>query len=224
MPKIGEPVPRRALPRAGRRGRAGRRRAPAFDRVREIEREEGRTFVHPFEGPLTALGTATLGLELMEQAPGPRRGDRARSAAAGCARAWRPRSSWSRPRACVFGVEPAGADSHAPQLRRGHAAVDRRRAHDRGQPGRAPRRALQLRRCAAGTWTSWCWWTTTRCAAPCCCCSRRPSWRSSRRARPRPPRCAGRCASGSPGKRVGLVVCGANIDPATFATHLAAAG
>ena len=34
----------------------------AFDRVKQIEAEEGRTFVHPFEGPLTALGTATLGL------------------------------------------------------------------------------------------------------------------------------------------------------------------
>ena len=42
----------------------------AFERVRQIEREEGRHFVHPFEGPRTALGTATLGLEFMEQAPG----------------------------------------------------------------------------------------------------------------------------------------------------------
>lgn len=39
----------------------------AFTRVREIEVEEGRTFVHPFEGPRTALGTATLGLEFVEQ-------------------------------------------------------------------------------------------------------------------------------------------------------------
>src|SRR5262245_8384120 len=41
----------------------------AFARVKQIEAEEGRTFVHPFEGRLTALGTATLGLELMEQVP-----------------------------------------------------------------------------------------------------------------------------------------------------------
>lgn len=39
----------------------------AFDRVKEIEEEEGRHFIHPFEGPLTALGTATVGLELFEQ-------------------------------------------------------------------------------------------------------------------------------------------------------------
>ncbi len=40
----------------------------AFERVREIEHDEGRTFVHPFEGPLTALGTATVGLEFIDQA------------------------------------------------------------------------------------------------------------------------------------------------------------
>ena len=31
----------------------------AFELVEQIEKEEGRTFVHPFEGELTALGTAT---------------------------------------------------------------------------------------------------------------------------------------------------------------------
>jgi threonine dehydratase len=41
----------------------------AFERVKQIESDEGRTFVHPFEGPRTALGTATLGLELVEQVP-----------------------------------------------------------------------------------------------------------------------------------------------------------
>lgn len=38
-----------------------------FARVEQIAAEEGRTFVHPFEGPLTALGTAGVGLELIEQ-------------------------------------------------------------------------------------------------------------------------------------------------------------
>ncbi len=39
----------------------------AFARVEQIQAEEGRTFVHPFEGPLTALGTATVGLEFCRQ-------------------------------------------------------------------------------------------------------------------------------------------------------------
>ena len=39
----------------------------AFARVTEIEQTEGRTFVHPFEGPKTALGTASVGMEFVEQ-------------------------------------------------------------------------------------------------------------------------------------------------------------
>lgn len=39
----------------------------AFARVKEIEASEGRTFVHPFEGPKTALGTASVGMEFIEQ-------------------------------------------------------------------------------------------------------------------------------------------------------------
>jgi threonine dehydratase len=39
----------------------------AFARVREIEAAEGRVYVHPFEGPRTALGTATVGLEFIDQ-------------------------------------------------------------------------------------------------------------------------------------------------------------
>ena len=39
----------------------------AFDRVKEIEGTEGRTFVHPYEGPKTALGTASVGLEFVDQ-------------------------------------------------------------------------------------------------------------------------------------------------------------
>src|SRR5690606_13564782 len=39
----------------------------AFTRVEEIRQTEGRTFVHPFEGPKTALGTAGVGLEFIEQ-------------------------------------------------------------------------------------------------------------------------------------------------------------
>jgi len=43
--------------------------ATAFAIAQELAEREGRHFVHPFEGPLVAQGTATLGLELMEQAP-----------------------------------------------------------------------------------------------------------------------------------------------------------
>ncbi|MEO7371497.1 MAG: pyridoxal-phosphate dependent enzyme, partial [Ilumatobacteraceae bacterium] len=39
----------------------------AFDRVKQIEADEGRTFVHPYEGPKTALGTASVGVEFIDQ-------------------------------------------------------------------------------------------------------------------------------------------------------------
>ncbi|WP_299027464.1 threonine/serine dehydratase [uncultured Sulfitobacter sp.] len=46
-------------------------KAPGPDTFAEAERlmaEEGRHFIHPFEGPLTSLGTAGVGLELMQDA------------------------------------------------------------------------------------------------------------------------------------------------------------
>jgi len=42
--------------------------ASAFAEVDRLVAEEGRTFVHPFEGPHTTLGAAGVGLELMEDA------------------------------------------------------------------------------------------------------------------------------------------------------------
>jgi threonine dehydratase len=82
----------------------------AFDTVRRIEAEEGRSFVHPFEGPLTALGTATLGFEWSRQVSGldavilPIGGG---GLAAGVACAIKQ----LQPDCRVFGVEPEGADT-----------------------------------------------------------------------------------------------------------------
>lgn len=82
----------------------------AFQRVEEIRDREGRTLVHPFEGLRTALGTATLGLEFIEQAPEleavivPVGGG---GLAAGLATAIR----LAKPECRVFGVEPFGADT-----------------------------------------------------------------------------------------------------------------
>lgn len=82
----------------------------AFARVKEIETDEGRSFVHPFEGPKTALGTATLGLELMRQAPDLEAVIVAIGGgglAAGVAAAVKQ----TKPDCLVLGVEPVGADS-----------------------------------------------------------------------------------------------------------------
>ena len=89
----------------------------AFARVAQVQEEEGRFLVHPFEGPLTALGTATVALEFATQAPAldaviiPIGGG---GLAAGMAAAFKQ----LQPQCRVYGVEPEGADS----MRRSFAA------------------------------------------------------------------------------------------------------
>ncbi|MBA3563556.1 MAG: threonine/serine dehydratase [Gammaproteobacteria bacterium] len=97
----------------------------AFDTVREIESEEGRIFVHPFEGVRTTLGTATVGLEWCEQVPDmdavivPIGGG---GLCAGIATAVKH----LQPDCEVFGVEPEGADTMHRSFAAGEAvAIDR---------------------------------------------------------------------------------------------------
>lgn len=82
----------------------------AFEVAERIQEDEGRFFVHPFEGPSVALGAGTLGLEICEQA-----GDfdalivpiGGGGLIAGVANAVKQ----LRPDCEIFGVEPVGADS-----------------------------------------------------------------------------------------------------------------
>jgi threonine dehydratase len=41
----------------------------AFARLRELERETGRVFVHPFDDPVVLAGAGTVGLEILEDVP-----------------------------------------------------------------------------------------------------------------------------------------------------------
>jgi threonine dehydratase len=88
-----------------------------FARVEEIRRAESRALIHPFEGLRTALGTATAGLEFMEQVPSleavivPIGGGGLCAGVASAVKLMNPRCQ-------VFGVEPEGADS----MRRSFAA------------------------------------------------------------------------------------------------------
>ena len=190
----------------------------AFDTVRRIEKEEGRTFVPPYEGELTILGTATLGYEWCRQAPDldavivPIGGG---GLAAGIACAVKQ----LRPECKVFGVEPEGADS----MHRSFAAGEPRPiekvgtiADSLGAPFALPysfglcRRFLDdlvmidddaMRR-AMGL-----------------------LFREMKLA-VEPAGAAATAALCGPlrerlaGKRVGVIVCGSNIDTATFARHL----
>ena len=84
--------------------------ARAFVTAERIGVDEGRALVHPFEGPLTARGTATVALEWLQLAPDldavliPVGGG---GLLAGMASAIKQ----LRPECLVFGVEPVGADS-----------------------------------------------------------------------------------------------------------------
>lgn len=111
-----------------------------FERVKQIEREEGRFFVHPFEGPLTALGTATVGLELCEKVPHldamivPIGGG---GLCAGISTAVKQ----MQPGCLIFGVEPEGADSmHKSFVSGKPEAIDKVRtiADSLGAPHAAP--------------------------------------------------------------------------------------
>lgn len=194
----------------------------AFERVHEIERAEGRTFVHPFEGPLTVLGTATLGLELCDQVPGldavivPIGGG---GLCAGVAMAVK----LSQPKALVFGVEPEGADSMHRSFAAGSPqAIEAVRtiADSLGAPYAAPysfelcrryvdelvmvddaalRRAMRLILTSAKLAVE----PAGAAATAALCGPLRERLR---------------------GKRIGVIVCGANIDPATFAKHVAELG
>lgn len=84
--------------------------AETFAEADRIMAEEGRYFIHPFEGPFTSLGTAGIGLELMEEVPDLDAvvvsigGGGLISGIAAAVKQINP--------ACkVYGVEPVGADS-----------------------------------------------------------------------------------------------------------------
>lgn len=91
----------------------------AFATADRIEREEGRFFVHPFEGPRTALGTATLGREVLRQCPDldaiivPIGGG-------GLAGGLSAAVKLLKPGCQVFGVEPEANDVMLRSLRSGH--------------------------------------------------------------------------------------------------------
>jgi threonine dehydratase len=193
----------------------------AFERVKQIARDEGRAFVHPFEGPLTALGTATLGLELVEQVADLDAvivpiggGGLAAGVAAGV--------KLASPRTLVFGVEPEGADSMRKSFDAGSPqSIDKVRtiADSLGAPYAAPysfalcRRYLDdvvlvdddaLRRAMLLLFAS------AKLAVE-------PAGAAATAALLGPLRDRLR------GKRVGVIVCGANLDAATFSACLAAA-
>jgi threonine dehydratase len=89
----------------------------AFALGERIAQEEGRYFVHPFEGRDTAVGTATVALEFFEQA-GPLDALIVPIGGGGLCAGMASAAKRLQPSCAVYGVEPEGADS----MRRSFAA------------------------------------------------------------------------------------------------------
>jgi len=193
----------------------------AFDEARRIEVEESRTMVHPFEGRNTALGTATVGLELCRQVDNldavivPIGGG---GLCAGVATAVKK----LQPGCLVYGVEPVGADSMFRSFVSGKPeAIERVAtiADSLGAPF-AARYSFELCRRYVDD--------LVRVDDDAMRDAMMLLFRDMKLAA-EPAGAAATAALCGPlrerlrGQRVGVLVCGSNIDPASFATHLQAA-
>lgn len=189
----------------------------AFAVAEQIQQQEGRTFVHPFDGPAVATGTGMVGLEICEQLTEfdsvvvPVGGG---GLIGGVANAIRQ----LRPDCAIYGIEPDGADS----MHRSFAAgtpqsIDKVRtiADSLGAPFALPysfelcRKNVdelvriddkQLRRAMAFLYRN-----LKIAVEPACAASTAAL--------------LGPLRSSLAGKKVVLVFCGSNIDWATFASQ-----
>jgi threonine dehydratase len=193
----------------------------AFAEVERIEAEEGRAFIHPFEGFRTALGTATVGLEMLTDVPNldavivPIGGGGLCAGIASAVKQLRP--------ACqVFGVEPVGADTMHRSFASGKPeAIDRVEtiADSLAAPHAAPYSFALCRRFVDDL---------VRVDDHALQRAMLLLFRAVKLA-VEPAGAAATAALCGPlrdrlrGRRVGLVVCGSNIDPITFHHHLTAA-
>lgn len=186
----------------------------AFDEVKRIEVEEGRAFVHPFEGRQTALGTAGVGLELCEDVVDldavivPIGGGGLCAGVASAVKLMRPECQ-------VFGVEPEGADTMHRSFAAGSPqSIDKVRtlADSLGAPHAAPFSFALCRR-----WVD----RLVKVDDPALRSAMGLLFRDAKLA-VEPAGAAATAALLGPlknelqGKRVGIIVCGSNIDLETF--------
>lgn len=191
----------------------------AFAHGDQLVRAEGRTMLHPYDGPLTAQGTATVGLELMQQVPGldavvvPVGGG---GLLAGMASAVRQLN----PQCAVYGVEPFGADALYRSMQAGAPAALERIdtvADSLGAPYAMDYSFNVCRRFVS---------EVVRVSDDEICLAMLHLFRDAKLVA-EPAAAVATAGLMGPlrerlaGKRVGLVVCGSNIDPVRFAELLA---
>jgi threonine dehydratase len=194
----------------------------AFARVREIETTEGRTFVHPFEGRLTALGTATLGLEFAEQADmagGPLDALIVPIGGGGLCAGMAAAVKQAYPACAVYGVEPTGADTMYRSFLSGKPeSLERVRtiADSLGAPHAAPYSFALCREFV----------DEIVLVDDDAICRAMALLYADVKLAPEPAGAAATAALLGPlrdrlaGKRVGAIVCGGNVDVASFAEYV----
>jgi threonine dehydratase len=191
-----------------------------FDLATRLAEQEGRTLIHPFEGRTTALGTATVGLETCEQISGldavivPIGGGGLCAGISSAVKLLAPNCE-------VFGVEPEGADSMHRSFAAGEPrAIDRVAtiADSLGAPYALPISFELCRRNVDGL---------VRVSDAQMREAMRFLLRNAKLA-VEPAGAAATAALLGPlkerlcGKRVGLIVCGSNIDTESYARLIAA--
>ncbi len=192
--------------------------AGAFALAEQLQHDEGRTFVHPFEGERTALGNATLGLEFLRQV-GQLDALFVAIGGGGLAAGVAAATKQLQPRCRVYGVEPTGADSmHRSFVAGSPQPIEAVRtiADSLGAPRAMPYSYALCRRfvdeivlvdddelCRAMALL----FADAKLAVE-------PAGAAALAA-------VLSCREQLAGKRVGIVVCGANVDPDTFCACLA---
>lgn len=192
--------------------------AAAFALAERLQHDEGLHFVHPFEGERTALGSATLGMEFLQRvgnldAMFVAIGGGGLAAGVACA------VKQLQPRCRVYGVEPTGADS----MHRSFAAGEPQRieavrtiADSLGAPLAMPYSFALCRRFV----------DELVLVDDDAICRAMALLFADAKLAVEPAGAAALAAmlqvkDQLAGKRIGIIVCGANVDPDTFATCLA---
>lgn len=190
----------------------------AFEEARRLVAKEGCLFIHPFEGHDIALGTASVGVEFLEQSPDIdvlviAIGGGGLAAGVSCA------AKQLNPTCKVFGVEPFGADSMWRSLQAGKPEAltsVNTIADSLGAPNAEPYSYSLCR-----TFID----DVVRISDDDICAAMYQLFVDAKLA-VEPAGAAALAALNGPlqkeiaGKRVGIVVCGANIDPYKFSEYL----
>lgn len=192
--------------------------AETFGEAERLVQEEKRTFIHPFEGPHTALGTAGVAIEFLKDVPNLDAivvavgGGGLIGGIAAAVKAIKPDCA-------AYGVEPIGANSMSKSLEAGRPVTLEK--VDTIADSLAPPMALPLVHALSERYVD-----DIVCVSDDAICAGLATMQEEAKLAVEPAAAAPLAASLTAlrsklaGKTIGLVVCGANIDGATFASYL----